>query len=475
LEVNNTHTPNTPDLRANFNAQYDNLWDLEHQIGLQYNFSFDDYRATRDHWFSPFDDPQIVNYSGYYRLPLGHTASVQEQIETNPGRFGYNEVTHQFNLPPATGRPELTFYASRSVSDTGVQRGPSKTLVDTTGTNSSGEIYHQLLITSDSAGQNITLNEDLGLRLALPLPQVGKISATLSLGVDFKRYRQTSYNTNENFIETQYYDQQGNLYTENATAPMGEPPLLTGVDYFPLNVGLNGSIPDKFGVTFFNANASFNLLPIGSEESVTVATNVVITVLTNGTTTSVTNEFHVTKIVHGHSLAGIAYTPSARPHYVTLQLGCDRAQTIYKNWSVKLHADGQWANTPLIGNEQYGMGGSASVRGYTDGEFYGDTGWRVSIEPQTPLINIGMVGNQGHEEPCWVRSSVFMDYGEAYLFEPPASGASDHARLWGVGWNLTANIGSHLDARLTVACPLLATTTTPVGDVHVYFGVGAQF
>ena len=38
LEVNNQATPNTPDLRANFNAQYDNLWDLEHQIGLQYSF-----------------------------------------------------------------------------------------------------------------------------------------------------------------------------------------------------------------------------------------------------------------------------------------------------------------------------------------------------------------------------------------------------------------------------------------------------
>jgi hypothetical protein len=44
-----------------------------------------------------------------------------------------------------------------------------------------------------------------------------------------------------------------------------------------------------------------------------------------------------------------------------------------------------------------------------------------------------------------------------------------------VGWNLTANIGSHLDARLTVACPLLATTLTQVGDIHIYFGVGAQF
>ena len=34
LELNNQATPGTPDLRVNFSAQYDNLWDLEHQIGI---------------------------------------------------------------------------------------------------------------------------------------------------------------------------------------------------------------------------------------------------------------------------------------------------------------------------------------------------------------------------------------------------------------------------------------------------------
>ncbi|MGA3284024.1 MAG: helix-turn-helix domain-containing protein [Verrucomicrobiota bacterium] len=442
LEVNNTHTPNTPDMRANFNAQYDNLWGLEHQVGLQYSFSFNDIEGDHAHWFSPFDDPLIANYSGYYRIPLGHAASVQEQIDANPGRFGYNEVTHQFNLPPATGRPELTFYASRSVSDTGVQRGP-KGFVFVTTTNFHGVVYHPSSLTTNSAGQNITLNEDLGLKLSVPLPQMGKIAATLSLGADFKRYRQTSYNTNESLFELQTFDQQGNLQIDDFPAPQMLPTSYVSLDYFPFNIGLNGSMPDSLGTTFFNAQANFNVLPFFSEDK---------------------------------DFARASYaTTNTHAHYVTLQVGADRVQNIYQDWSVKLHADGQWANGALFSNEQYAMGGSASVRGYTDGEFYGDTGWHISIEPQTPLINIGMVGNEGHEEPCWLRSSVFMDYGEAYLFDKPAPPASDCARFWGVGWNLTANIGSHLDARLTVACPLLATTTTPVGDIHVYFGVGAQF
>ena len=44
---------------------------------------------------------------------------------------------------------------------------------------------------------------------------------------------------------------------------------------------------------------------------------------------------------------GYAGIHTARANYVTVQLGADRVQTIHKDWSVKLHADGQWANGAL--------------------------------------------------------------------------------------------------------------------------------
>jgi hemolysin activation/secretion protein len=128
----------------------------------------------------------------------------------------------------------------------------------------------------------------------------------------------------------------------------------------------------------------------------------------------------------------------------------------------------------LIGNEQYAMGGSAGVRGYTDGEAYGDEGWRVMFEPQLPPIDIGMFGNEGGEESCWLRGSVFMDYGETYLLAPQ-SGGNDRQSFWGVGWAATINLGSHLDGRISMAWPLTATTQTHAGDLHLYFGVAAQF
>ena len=458
-ELNNEYTPNTPDLRVAYNAEYDNLWDREHQIGLQYGFSPTAIEGKHDFWLSPFDDPQIANYSGYYRLPLGHIVSVEEQVEANPGRFGYNEVTHQFNMPPSTGRPELTIYASRSVSDTGVQRGSVGDAIPPGTFTNNGVVYTPISFKTNSAGENITLNEDIGGKLVVPLPQIGKMTASLSLGADFKHFRQTSYNTNENNFLLEYTDQQGNLHIIPSSVPQPLATSFSVLDYFPLNVGLSGSAPDSLGTTFFNAQVNFNVLPGFSAD--------------------------------GDFAKVIGTTNAIDSHYVTIQAGADRVQTIYHDWSVKLHADGQWANTRLFSNEQFAMGGSAGVRGYLDGEAYGDTGWRVSIEPQTPLMNIGMVDDN---TPLWVRASAFMDYGQIHLLDGAAfaevsslngpvvgnlPGNPSRLSFWGTGFSLTANIGNHLDARFTLAFPLIdpagRSGFSPGRNLHVYFGVGAQF
>jgi hemolysin activation/secretion protein/AraC-like DNA-binding protein len=456
LELNNQGTPGTPELRANLNAQYDNLWDLEHQVGLQYGFTPDQFKNSNPYNASPFDDPLIANYSGYYRLPLGGYNSVQEQVDANPGSFGYSEITHQFQMPPPTGRPELTVYASRSTSDTGVQLG-SPTIVSASPLLSLG---HR------AAGENVTLNQGLGFKFSLPLPALNKVVSRLTFGMDVKHYQAGSANA-DIFYELISTTNNGSAVKfGHVLQTIQQPVRQTEVDYFPLNVGWSGSIPDSLGTTFFNSQANFNVLQICSEENHQVTTtNIIGTNIVTSTST---------EIIHDHSFSSVAYTTNAHPHYVTLQMGADRIQTVYKDWSVKLHADGQWADGPLFSNEQFAMGGTAGVRGYQDGQAYGDTGWRFSIEPQTPLFNIGRVGNEGHEEPCWVRGSVFLDYGRIYLLAQPPPGGSSHQSFCGAGWAMTANIGSHVDGRVTVAWPLIGHAGEPAG-VHIYFGLGAQF
>jgi hemolysin activation/secretion protein len=173
-------------------------------------------------------------------------------------------------------------------------------------------------------------------------------------------------------------------------------------------------------------------------------------------------------------------------------IGSGREQKIYNEWTVSLSGNGQIANGPLISNEQFPLGGMSSVRGYHEGEDYGDSGWRVSIEPHTPYLNLGMFardvnarangddpksgpgGNSGAVAPLWLRASAFVDYGQAYLKDAP-TGAADRTQLCGVGFGATVSEGDWLNGRITFAWPLFNSPTTKAGVMQIFFGVGVQF
>ncbi len=442
--ANDQATIGTPDSRVAFNAQYDNLWQLEHQIGVNYSFSPVDYKSHDDFYSTPLDAPLIANYGAYYRMPLGAPTGVESQVDSSAGKFGYSEITHQFNLPPPSGRPELNLFANRSTSDTGVKSSPLGDVISTP----------LLTIQTNSAGENLTLNEGLGGKLSLPLPALGNLSSTLSFGGDFKRYQNNSYNTNIFYAATVITNSDGSLSQIKSTLPTGQPTRYTSVEYIPINIGVNGSLPDPYGNTTFNAQMNYNVASIGSLSQLAYCAGY-YNVYTNSSGSAKTNSLN-----------------SAKDNYYTVTAGATREQRLYKDWTALIHADGQWASCPLFSNEQYAMGGSGGVRGYQNGENYGDTGWRVSLEPRTPMVNIGMVDG---DIPFWVRASVFMDYGQTYLLQQVTPTSKTTQSFWGYGSSLVANIGSHMDGRLTVAFPILASPLTPAESVQVYFGVGAQF
>ena len=471
VEMDNFSTPATPDLRANFSAQYNNLWDLNHQVGIQYSFTPDGMKldpqgagfvnkmkgtnqisvpVQTSHISTPFDEPLIANYSAYYRLPLWNPEPVQRRMDAAPARFGYNEATHQFQAPPATGRPELTFYASRSTTDTGIQSSP-KTQVTTNNPT--------LNIEQNAAGENATLNEQVGARFSLPLrSDDNDIHSTLSFGMDFKRYRLASYNTNIFYETVTFTNGSGQRISTNYIVASGQPGHFTGVDYLPINVGLNLSIADRLGTTFLNASLNCNLVTALSDDA---------------------------------AFARKAYSTNAPARYATLDLGLSRDQKFYEDWSVLFNANSQVTADALISGEQFPLGGMSSVRGYHEGEIYGDSGWRASVEPRTPWLNVGTfvsrlnaraeggdssagAAGSGTPAPLWLRGSAFMDYGEAYLNDAPR-GFPGRSRLWGVGINGSAHMGNWLDAQLTIAWPLLNSPATQTGDMRVFFAVGVQF
>ncbi len=444
VEFNNQSTPGTPENRVAFNASYDNLWQLEHQLGVQYTFTPLDFKNAETYNWSDVDDPLIANYSVYYRMPLGPVRSVQDQIDQGGGKFGYNEVTHQFQMPPPTGRPEFTVYASRSSSDTDLKLDPKEVVFNTNGAS----------LGLQKGSESLTLNQGVGLKFSMPLPQVKNISSTFTAGVDYKHYESAAANADIFYQVTTTTNAGSTVTFGNVLGTVKLPVKTTAVEYFPLNFGVSGSAPDQWGATSFNLQGNFNVATIGSLSQLAYSAAAPNVITTNGSVVSTNSQ------------------NTARDDYFTVQAGATREQRLYKDWTMLIRADGQWSSSPLFSNEQFGMGGVNGVRGYSEGEAYGDTGWRVSLEPRTPLVNIGMVDG---DIPFWMRGSVFLDYGEIYLLNAVVAGERQRQQFCGAGMSLTGNIGSHIDARMTIAFPLLTSALTSAGDLHIYFAVGGQF
>lgn len=425
LELDNYNTPDSPALRANFNVQYDNLWDLDHQLGFQYGFSPEHMKTNQDNVVVPLDSPYIANYSAYYRMPLGRQGPVQEQVEANPGRFGYNESTHQFTAPGVTGVPELTVYASRATTDSGVETSPLHYIIN----------QDLLIITSQTNGENITLNNDVGSTFRYPLQTIHDIDVTLSCGLDFKQFRLASFN-NVQTVVTKYYTNSVQQ-RQSVSIPFSQdyPAQRVSLEYLPFNLGTSLIVPDPLGRNYINAMCKFSVLPFFSR---------------------------------GDAFAQAR--PGARAGYFDFNLNYNREQKIYKDYAATIRADAQWTYTPLISNEQFALGGSGSVRGYHEGEVYGDSGWDVSIEPHTPYYRLASLGSEANGVDVRCRFSAFLDYGQVYLLQNGGSFA-----LSGAGIGAAFSLGSHFGAQFQLARTLLNSPLIKAGSSDFRFSLSGQF
>ena len=121
-----------------------------------------------------------------------------------------------------------------------------------------------LFLQTFKASESVTLNEDIGMKFSMPLPQIHNVSSTAVLGLDYKHYEvrdvqdsivgRIATETNGSTVIT-----YGNFF-QTAKLPVNN----NIVDYFPLSLVYSGSAPDKWGSTAFNAQANYNVGTIGS-------------------------------------------------------------------------------------------------------------------------------------------------------------------------------------------------------------------
>jgi hemolysin activation/secretion protein len=437
-EINDASTPGTPLLRSDTAVQYNNLWQHEHQVGFDYNFTPQEMKPGDTQFYN---QPMVASYSAFYRLPLGMGQGLRKSYDDLPVDFGYNEVTHQFNLPPATGNPDLIFYASGSTSDTPVNHGATTNVFSATNTE----------VNAQSQQRSQTYNYNLGTKLTLPIREFRGVESSLLFGLDYKYYQSKDYSTNVTTFDSYSIDMFGNRtlvtnYVSRLAANSSQ-----GLYYLPLSLGWVAARPDKWGAFSFSYGQDFFFAALADART---------------------------------NFQSIAGSSKAGGNYTTINAGLIRLQNLPGNWSAVLNANGQWASKPLISNEQFALGGNSGVRGYQEGEAYGDTGWRTQFDLRAPPINVGYFPTAQGDVPANLRISWFMDYGQVYLLDRPEI-VGHELNEWGTGIGFYLTAGEHFDARLTLGWalekassssnPTQTSVTTSVGECQAYFSVGCQF
>jgi hemolysin activation/secretion protein len=135
-----------------------------------------------------------------------------------------------------------------------------------------------------------------------------------------------------------------------------------------------------------------------------------------------------------------------------------RVQRAGDYFSIIFRGSGQASTDSLVSIEQFSIGGADSVRGYPQGEFFGDHGYNVSTE-----LRVSPWANKV------AQLAFFVDNGGISVKNPPA-GTKKYRHLTGVGYGLRLSLPYNLSARFDLGFPVQPSKTSskerPVAHVQ---------
>ncbi len=153
--------------------------------------------------------------------------------------------------------------------------------------------------------------------------------------------------------------------------------------------------------------------------------------------------------------------------FIYLRGELSHLQKLPEDFEFYTQAQGQLSPDPLVSNEQFGIGGLSTVRGYFESEAVGDNALGLSAELRTPSFTLGGLLDE------W-RLHVFAEWAGALLREAlPGQQARYEMASAGVGTRV--KLLGHLSGSLDVAAPLIDAPRTKSGEIGVIFTVRAEF
>ena len=273
------------------------------------------------------------------------------------------------------------------------------------------------LVTLGSTGV-IGRGNIFGLRYIRPLPTLPGYTHSLVAGIDYKDFSDT-------------------------TTPLGaDSGIVSPIRYAPFTVGYNAKVAGEAGTqTLFSLTANWHFRGIGDVDVDCAGVRV-------------------------SAFACKRFGADANYFYARGELS--RLQMLPGKWSLYARASGQYANQPLISNEQFGMGGADTVRGYTEYERLGDRALIGTVELRTPNLR------QQAEGLRELTVLAFGDYGDASVIQALPS-QQNRFYLASVGFGLRAKGWKTFDAAFDLAWPLRDGARGSSRDPRLHFRLAYEF
>ena len=337
--------------------------------------------------YTPDTETLRATVSLSYNNLFGELDSLAAQYTFTPQKTGQVSVLNaNYGFRPIGNgiRPSISFTNSSS----------SVATIGTLGVLGDGQVY--------------------GARLGFPLVFLPGDIQSLTLGIDYKHFRNTI-----NLVPN-----------DTSTSPPGDP-TIQPISYINASLGYLGSWQLTSQVVSFDFTV--NAGPRG------VANR--------------TSNFANTRFL-------------ARGNYLYFHSDVSFTQRLPANLQLILRASGQAALEPLITYEQYSVAGSDGVRGYLEAEVLDDTGYKGTIQLQSPQwAPHGYILGDGF---------VFFDAGRGHRIDALSNEpGSETLRSWGLGLDLFP--GHAITGSLTFADPLTQGPRSKANEPRVLFDLRGSF
>ena len=264
-------------------------------------------------------------------------------------------------------------------------------------------------IASAGALNVIGLGEIYGLRLIKPLPGLDHYFHSMIAGIDYKNFEE-----NLNLV--------------------GADTINTPIDYIPFTLQYNSSLRGKESLASFNLGANFAIRGLGNEPG----------------------EFENKRA-------------DARPNYFYLTSGVNFEQDLPEDFQFASRLTAQIADSPLISNEQFSLGGALSVRGYFETQALADSGFTGSLEVRSPRllpVSIDYVNK--------LQAIAFVDGGHGWNRRVLPGNPETYA-LASAGFGMRFQIWEYFQGILDLGFPLISLDTVKSGDPRFHFNVATEF